>query len=248
MIGDTKAHGRPRVAVVDDEPDVLTFVRLALDDRGFDVMTLDRVAGALSALRAFAPDAICLDLLMPEQTGLSLLVEIRKDPDLAQIPVLILSALNAREEAPRGASARRTRPGACRLHREAAEPGRAGGCPAREPGDRGGRRTMTTTVRQQALLRAGLFDDIPNSHRDHRPDAAGRRSQSRLRAAARRGAWTAVLSSPQEPQHALQGLPGATRLRGGPALRAGDDRKREAGPLFTPPAAAHPAPGERMGR
>jgi two-component system, OmpR family, response regulator len=83
---------------VDDEPDVLTFVRLALDDRGFDVLTLDRVAGALPALRAFSPDAVCLDLLMPEQTGLSLLVEIRKDPDLAQVPVLILSALNAREE------------------------------------------------------------------------------------------------------------------------------------------------------
>ncbi len=35
---------------------------------------------------------------MPERTGLSLLVEIRKDPDLAKVPVLILSALNAREE------------------------------------------------------------------------------------------------------------------------------------------------------
>ena len=95
---ETPNHGRPRVAVVDDEPDVLTFVRLALDDRGFDVLTLDRVAGALPALHAFAPDAVCLDLLMPERTGLSLLVEIRRDPALAQIPVLILSALNARDE------------------------------------------------------------------------------------------------------------------------------------------------------
>jgi CheY-like chemotaxis protein len=98
MSGETAAPGRPRVAVVDDEPDVLTFLRLALGDRGFDVLALDRVAGALPALRAFAPDAVCLDLLMPERTGLSLLVEIRKDPDLARIPVLILSALNARDE------------------------------------------------------------------------------------------------------------------------------------------------------
>ena len=95
---ETPAHGRPRVAVVDDETDVLTFVRLALNDRGFDVLTLDRVAGALPALHEFVPDVVCLDLLMPERTGLSLLVEIRKDPDLAQVPVLILSALNAREE------------------------------------------------------------------------------------------------------------------------------------------------------
>lgn len=95
---ETPAHGRPRVAVVDDEPDVLMFLRLALNDRGFDVLTLDRVAGALSALHAFVPDAVCLDLLMPERTGLSLLVEIRKDPNLARVPVLILSALNARDE------------------------------------------------------------------------------------------------------------------------------------------------------
>jgi DNA-binding response OmpR family regulator len=98
MSTDAATLGRPRVAVVDDEPDVLTFVRLALGDRGFDVLTLDRVEGALAALRAFGPDAVCLDLLMPERTGLSLLVEIRKDPDLARVPVLILSALNARNE------------------------------------------------------------------------------------------------------------------------------------------------------
>ncbi len=98
MTVETATHVRPRVAVVDDEPDVLTFVRLGLGDRGFDVLALDRVEGALRALRAFAPDAVCLDLLMPERTGLSLLVEIRKDPDLARVPVLILSGLNARDE------------------------------------------------------------------------------------------------------------------------------------------------------
>lgn len=89
--------GRPRVAVVDDEQDVLTFLRLALEDQGFEVLASDRPLAALEQLRGFAPDLICLDLLMPEQMGSSLFLEIRSDPRLAEVPVVILTGLNARD-------------------------------------------------------------------------------------------------------------------------------------------------------
>jgi DNA-binding response OmpR family regulator len=87
----------PRVAIVDDEEDVLTFLRLALEDQGYEVLACDRPGGALELLAEFEPDLICLDLLMPERMGVSLYVDIRKSRRLATVPVLILSGLNARE-------------------------------------------------------------------------------------------------------------------------------------------------------
>ncbi len=84
---------RPRVAVIDDEPDVLTFLRLALEDAGFDVLTSGSPVDVLPDLETFAPDVICLDLLMPERMGLSLFVEIRRVPSMERVPVVILSGL-----------------------------------------------------------------------------------------------------------------------------------------------------------
>jgi DNA-binding response OmpR family regulator len=89
---------RPRVAVIDDEEDVLTFVRLLLEDAGFEVLTCDRPTEALPALASFAPDLVCLDLLMPEQLGWSLFAELRRDPALARVPVIILSGCDASAE------------------------------------------------------------------------------------------------------------------------------------------------------
>jgi two-component system, OmpR family, KDP operon response regulator KdpE len=85
---------RPRIAVIDDEADVLTFLRLALEDSGFDVLASSSPNEVLPELRSFAPDLICLDLLMPERMGLSLFLEIRRIPALSRVPVVILSGLS----------------------------------------------------------------------------------------------------------------------------------------------------------
>ncbi len=87
----------PLVAIVDDEEDITTFLGLALEDVGYEVVTINESAEALATLRMRPPDLICLDLLMPHRTGASLYVEITADSQLATIPVLILSGLNARE-------------------------------------------------------------------------------------------------------------------------------------------------------
>jgi DNA-binding response OmpR family regulator len=91
------ASALPRVAIVDDEQDVLTFLRLVLEDAGCLVLTCRHPASALERVAEFRPHLICLDLLMPERTGVSLYVETRHDARLADVPVLILSGLNARD-------------------------------------------------------------------------------------------------------------------------------------------------------
>ncbi len=87
------APPRPRVAVIDDEPDVSTFLQLALEDAGFDVLVSNTPVSVLQGLRAFAPHVICLDVVMPERLGPSLLTDIRRTEELREVPVVILSGL-----------------------------------------------------------------------------------------------------------------------------------------------------------
>jgi two-component system alkaline phosphatase synthesis response regulator PhoP len=85
---------RQRSAVViDDEPDVTTYLATFLSDSGWRVRTANGVDEGLALLAAERPDAVLLDLMMPERGGLSALVAIRKDPALASLPVVIVSGI-----------------------------------------------------------------------------------------------------------------------------------------------------------
>lgn len=80
------------VLVVDDEPDVRDYLSMILMDAGFNVVTASDGVEALEIIRANKPDFISLDLVMPRKSGQKLLYELRKDRELARIPVLIVTA------------------------------------------------------------------------------------------------------------------------------------------------------------
>ncbi len=90
----------PTVAIVDDEEDITTYLRVALEDAGYRVVTTTDAAGALGLLDRSRPDLICLDLLMPEQTGISLYASLVEHERLGEVPVVILSGLTDREGLP----------------------------------------------------------------------------------------------------------------------------------------------------
>jgi DNA-binding response OmpR family regulator len=97
----TDAGGRGSlVVIVDDEVDITTYLRLALEEHGFRVMSFSDADAAMAELRETVPDLICLDLLMPRHTGLSLYAEIVRHPRLGRCPVLIISGLALRNELP----------------------------------------------------------------------------------------------------------------------------------------------------
>jgi CheY-like chemotaxis protein len=85
------------VLVVDDEPNVRLYLQAILEDAGFKVITATDGNEALNAIRQKRPDFISLDLVMPHKSGHKLLYELRKDPALSRIPVLIVTA-HARDE------------------------------------------------------------------------------------------------------------------------------------------------------
>ncbi len=92
-----RPDGSPvRVLVVDDEPSLTDLLSLALRYEGWEIRTAGDGAGALKAAREFRPDAVVLDVMLPDVDGLELLRRLRADtPD---IPILFLTARDAVED------------------------------------------------------------------------------------------------------------------------------------------------------
>jgi CheY-like chemotaxis protein len=82
--------------IVDDEEDVVTYLAALLGDNGYEVGTATDGREGFGLIRDTRPDLICLDILMPGETGLSLYRRIRSDPGLEGIPVIIISGMNYR--------------------------------------------------------------------------------------------------------------------------------------------------------
>ncbi len=81
-----------RILVIDDEPDLLDLVRLALAEGGFEVETCLRGREGLERARKGRPDLLVLDLMLPDVPGTEVLRQIRRDPVLADLPVVMLTA------------------------------------------------------------------------------------------------------------------------------------------------------------
>jgi len=81
-----------RVLVVDDEEDIVYFLRTALEDAGFQVDVAFSVDEALVKIRGSVPDCISLDMVMPGRSGIVLFHELRKNPVWARTPVIFVTA------------------------------------------------------------------------------------------------------------------------------------------------------------
>ena len=86
---------QPRILVVDDEPQIQRFLKVARKDAGYESIIAETGAEALRAVAARAPDAIVLDLGLPDADGKHVLREIRA---FSRVPVIILSARDREAE------------------------------------------------------------------------------------------------------------------------------------------------------
>jgi CheY-like chemotaxis protein len=84
------------VLVVDDDTDIREAVAEVLAGEGYLVLGAGDGAEALKKCRAFHPSLVLLDLMMPGMNGWEFRAAQKRDPDLAGIPVVVLSALEQR--------------------------------------------------------------------------------------------------------------------------------------------------------
>ena len=81
-----------KVLVVDDEGDIVQFVRLCLEREGFDVSTACSGRDALNHVAFDKPDLIVLDWTMPGMDGLEVVKQLRENEATANIRIMIMSA------------------------------------------------------------------------------------------------------------------------------------------------------------
>jgi DNA-binding response OmpR family regulator len=87
-----------RVLVADDDPDMLTILRVNLEAEGYSVDAAEDGKVAWDMARDLHPDMVVLDVMMPSVDGLDVLARIRTDPGTRDIPVVLLTAKSTDQE------------------------------------------------------------------------------------------------------------------------------------------------------
>lgn len=82
-----------KILVVDDESDAVNYLTAIFQDNGYDIITANNGKQALEVAKAQMPALITLDLSMPEESGVRAYRNIKDDPSLKKIPVIIITAV-----------------------------------------------------------------------------------------------------------------------------------------------------------
>ena len=85
-----------KILVVEDDTDICELIAFRLVRMGHEVVTEHDGEGGLAAARSELPDLVVLDWMMPRLTGLEVCVALRDDPQLARVPIILLTS-NAQE-------------------------------------------------------------------------------------------------------------------------------------------------------
>lgn len=85
-----------KVLTVDDDPDIIAFVKTVLEENGYTPLIARNGEVGLDLARKEKPDLVILDVLMPKQSGIRMYRELRADESLKDTPVIILSGIAKR--------------------------------------------------------------------------------------------------------------------------------------------------------
>lgn len=83
-----------RILAIDDELDTLTFYSEVLEDYNFIPVTAENGEEGVRKAREEKPDLILLDIMMPLKSGTKTYKELKNDPDLKDIPVIIITGIS----------------------------------------------------------------------------------------------------------------------------------------------------------
>jgi DNA-binding response OmpR family regulator len=93
------------IVVVDDDADILGLLEYKLTAAGHQVTAEADGEAGLAAIHEVKPDLVVLDWMMPRMTGIEVCLELRKDPQMVDVPVLFLTAKAQESDVQRGFAA-----------------------------------------------------------------------------------------------------------------------------------------------
>ena len=93
------------ILIVEDERDTVEMYRIVLEVEGYQVMVAYTLQGAIKQLEKKKPDLVLLDVALRGTSGLDLCEKIRRDPELEDLPIVIISNLDSPEDIKAGLDA-----------------------------------------------------------------------------------------------------------------------------------------------
>lgn len=94
-----------KILIVEDEPDILEVVRIALDRSPYDIELATTGEEALNKIAASRPDLMLLDIMLPGVSGLEVCQQLKNDPKTEGIHIIILTAKAQRRDVRAGYAA-----------------------------------------------------------------------------------------------------------------------------------------------
>lgn len=91
----------PHILIADDDVALRRLLTLMLESGGYRVTTANNGTQAIAQMEAEQPDLLCCDLMMPDLHGFEVLKTVKSRPDLAHIPVIIITAAGQETEVKR---------------------------------------------------------------------------------------------------------------------------------------------------
>src|SRR3990170_7699570 len=82
-----------KILIVDDDPDLVEAVTMILESKNYDVAAAYGGVEGLQKAKTEKPDLIVLDVMMPDKDGYAVCKELKADPKLSKVPVLLLTAV-----------------------------------------------------------------------------------------------------------------------------------------------------------
>jgi CheY-like chemotaxis protein len=101
MVSSSEEENMAKILVVDDDPDFVQITRTILQAEGYQILDAANGKQALESMCQDKPDLILLDVMMSTTLeGVDVCREIRADPDLKDVPIIMVSSIAATEYAP----------------------------------------------------------------------------------------------------------------------------------------------------
>lgn len=97
--------GKKKILVVDDDPDILDFLQVILEEEGYSVLTTEKAEDVERLLDGGLPDLILLDMLLSGKDGRKIVKQLKSQEGTRHIPVLMFSAHNSAKKTVREAGA-----------------------------------------------------------------------------------------------------------------------------------------------
>ena len=90
---------KPKVAIIEDDPAIIQMYKLKFETEGYDVQTAGDGLEGLALIETFMPNAVLLDLMMPNMNGMEMLSKLRSMADGRDVKVLVLTNMGDTETA-----------------------------------------------------------------------------------------------------------------------------------------------------